>query len=156
MHVCTVYALIMCCLTGAIALAEVLAENRHLTHLDLRENDVRVAGLMGLQLAHRMNHTLLNMDMPKGFKVDQVRGRKGFPHSGLPYIRNGTLETTFHTPNCHVCIPANHCTCTVVTQHMVCFIRRVQTLPVQWPSCNEDTWPPFAVLCVHVYGNTCT
>ena len=60
-------------LTGAIALAEVLAENKHITHLDLRENDVRVAGLMGLQLAHRMNHTLLNMDTPKAFKVDQVR-----------------------------------------------------------------------------------
>lgn len=65
--------MVICCLTGAIALAEVLAENKHLTHLDLRENDVRVAGLMGLQLAHRMNHTLLSMDMPKGFKVDQVR-----------------------------------------------------------------------------------
>ena len=57
---------------GAIALAEVLAENKHISHLDLRDNDVRVAGLMGLQLAHRMNHTLLNMDTPKFYKVEQV------------------------------------------------------------------------------------
>lgn len=64
---------ILILLTGAIALAEVLAENKHITHLDLRENDVRVAGLMGLQLAHRMNHTLLSMDTPKAFKVEQVK-----------------------------------------------------------------------------------
>ena len=57
---------------GAIALAEVLAENKHISHLDLRDNDVRVAGLMGLQLAHRMNHSLLSMDTPKFYKVDQV------------------------------------------------------------------------------------
>ena len=68
-HVCIV---IVSCVSGAIALAEVLAENKHLTHLDLQENDVRVAGLMGLQLAHRMNHTLLSMDTPKAFKVEQV------------------------------------------------------------------------------------
>ena len=63
--------------SGAIALAEVLAENKHISHLDLRENDVRVAGLMGLQLAHRMNHALLHMDTPKSYKVDQVRGGGG-------------------------------------------------------------------------------
>ena len=57
---------------GAIALAEVLAENKHITHMDLRDNDIRVAGLMGLQLAHRMNHTLLSLDTPKFYKVEQV------------------------------------------------------------------------------------
>lgn len=57
---------------GAIALAEVLAENKHITHLDIRENDIRVAGLMGLQLAHRMNYSLFSMDTPKTFKVEQV------------------------------------------------------------------------------------
>ena len=57
---------------GAIALAEVLAENKHITHMDLRDNDIRVAGLMGLQLAHRMNHTLLHLDTPKFYKVEQV------------------------------------------------------------------------------------
>lgn len=58
---------------GAIALAEVLAESKHLTQLDLKDNDIRVAGLMALQLGHRMNQTLLTMETPKSFKVDQVR-----------------------------------------------------------------------------------
>lgn len=61
-------------LAGAIALAEVLAESKHLTHLDLKDNDIRVAGLMALQLGHRMNQTLLCMETPKSYKVDQVRG----------------------------------------------------------------------------------
>lgn len=58
---------------GAIALAEVLAESKHLTHLDLKDNDIRVAGLMALQLGHRMNHVLLCMETPRSYKVDQVR-----------------------------------------------------------------------------------
>ena len=57
---------------GAIALAEVLAESRYLTHVDLRENEIRVAGLMALSLALRMNHKLLHLDTPKTFKVEQV------------------------------------------------------------------------------------
>ena len=57
---------------GAIALAEVLAESKHLTHLDLKDNDIRVAGLMALQLGHRMNQTLISMGTPKSFRVDQV------------------------------------------------------------------------------------
>ena len=57
---------------GAIALAEVLAESRHITHVDLKENDIRVAGLMALQLAHRMNHTLLSMETPKAYRVEPV------------------------------------------------------------------------------------
>ena len=59
--------------TGAIALAEILAENKYITHLDVKDNDVRVAGLMALQLAHRMNHTLLFLETPKSFRVEQVR-----------------------------------------------------------------------------------
>ena len=57
---------------GAIALAEVLAESRHITHVDLKENDIRVAGLMALQLAHRMNHVLLSMETPKAYRVEPV------------------------------------------------------------------------------------
>ena len=58
---------------GAIALAEVLAEHRFLLSLDLKENDIRVAGLMALQLAHKMNQTLLNLDIPRNSRVDAVR-----------------------------------------------------------------------------------
>ena len=57
---------------GAIALAEVLAESKFISHVDLRENDIRIAGLMALKLALRMNHRLLLLDMPKTYKVDQV------------------------------------------------------------------------------------
>lgn len=58
--------------TGAIALAEVLAESRYLTHVDLKENEIRVAGLMALTLALRMNYHLLHLETPKTFKVEQV------------------------------------------------------------------------------------
>lgn len=43
-----------------------------MTHVDIRENDIRVAGLMALQLAHRMNFHLISMQTPKAFKVEQV------------------------------------------------------------------------------------
>lgn len=62
----------MCVTIGAIALAEVLAESRYLTHVDLRENEIRIAGLMALSLALRMNHKLLYLETPKTFKVEQV------------------------------------------------------------------------------------
>ncbi len=54
-------------------MAEVLAESKHITQLDLKENDIRVAGLLALQLAHRMNHTLLFMETPKAYRVEPVR-----------------------------------------------------------------------------------
>ena len=57
---------------GAIALAEVLAESRHLTHIDLKDNDIKVAGVMALQLGHRMNQTLISLELPKSSKVEQV------------------------------------------------------------------------------------
>lgn len=49
-----------------------LAESKHLLELDLKDNDIRVAGLLALQLAHRMNHTLTRMETPKSYRVDQV------------------------------------------------------------------------------------
>ena len=69
-------------LSGAIALAEVLAESRYLIHVDLRENDIRVAGLMALRLAHRMNHSLLHLETPKTYKVEQVREMLWFTSVG--------------------------------------------------------------------------
>ena len=62
-----------CCVcVGAIAMAEILAENKNLRQLDLRDNDIRVAGLMALSLAHKMNHRLTQLDVPKAIKSDQV------------------------------------------------------------------------------------
>ena len=70
------YSNIIILYLGAIALAEVLAESRYLTHVDLRENEIRIAGLMALSLALRMNHKLLHLETPKTFKVDQVREKR--------------------------------------------------------------------------------
>ena len=44
--------------------------------MDLRENEIRIAGLMALSLALRMNHKLLHLETPKTFKVDQVREKR--------------------------------------------------------------------------------
>ena len=59
---------------GTIALGESLAENRHIKYLDIRDNDIRIAGLMALSLAHKINHRLLQLDVPKNVKSDQVSG----------------------------------------------------------------------------------
>ena len=70
-----------CCVcVGAIAMAEILAENKNLRQLDLRENDIRVAGLMALSLAHKMNHRLTQLDVPKAIKSDQVM------HTSILYV----------------------------------------------------------------------
>ena len=86
---------------GAIALAEVLAESKHLTHLDLKDNDIRVAGLMALQLGHRMNQTLISMETPKSFRVDQVS------ESSTNYIYSETrpshADSTPHPPPPTLC-----------------------------------------------------
>ena len=58
---------------GAIALAEVLAESRVLEYIDVRDNDIRIAGLMALSLAHRLNHQILHLSVPKNIKCDPVR-----------------------------------------------------------------------------------
>ena len=74
------YSLFVCVfISGAIALAEVLAESRYLVNVDLRENEIRIAGLMALCLAFRMNHKLLHLETPKTFKVEQVSLRGMLP-----------------------------------------------------------------------------
>ena len=57
---------------GAIALAEFVAESRMLEQLDLRDNDIRIAGLMALALAHKMNHKLYRLSMPRTIKIEPV------------------------------------------------------------------------------------
>lgn len=57
---------------GAIAIAEILAESKCLEVVDLRGNDIRIAGLMALSLAHKVNHFLLNLQIPENIKADQV------------------------------------------------------------------------------------
>ncbi|TDG99310.1 hypothetical protein EPR50_G00209600 [Perca flavescens] len=48
---------------GAVALAEFLAESRQIQGLDLRQNEVKVGGLMALCLALRINRSLASLDL---------------------------------------------------------------------------------------------
>ena len=59
-------------IVGAIALAEFVAESRMLEQLDLRDNDIRIAGLLALSLAHKMNHKLYRLSMPRTIKIEPV------------------------------------------------------------------------------------
>ena len=58
---------------GAIALAEVIGDNTVVERVDLRDNDIRVAGLMALALAHRVSHHLFRLDMKRNLRVEQVQ-----------------------------------------------------------------------------------
>ena len=59
-------------LVGAIALAEFVAESKMLEQLDLRDNDIRIAGLMALSLAHKMNYKLVRLSMPRTIRLEPV------------------------------------------------------------------------------------
>ena len=54
-------------------MAEFVAESRMLEQLDLRDNDIRIAGLMALSLAHKMNFKLCRLTMPRTIKIEPVR-----------------------------------------------------------------------------------
>ena len=49
--------------SGAVALAEYLAESPQIQQLDLRGNEVRLGGLMALCLALRINLSLATLDL---------------------------------------------------------------------------------------------
>lgn len=57
---------------GAVALAEVLAESRHIQRLDLRQNPVKLGGLMALSLALRINRSLAQLDVDPMPPEEQV------------------------------------------------------------------------------------
>ncbi|XP_070698438.1 protein phosphatase 1 regulatory subunit 37 [Pempheris klunzingeri] len=48
---------------GAVALAEFLAESRQIERLDLRQNEVKLGGLMALCLGMRINCSLVGLDL---------------------------------------------------------------------------------------------
>ncbi|CAB1417776.1 unnamed protein product [Pleuronectes platessa] len=56
---------------GAVALAEFLAENRHIQRLDLRQNKLKVGGLMALCLSLRINHSLTHLDLDDATPEEQ-------------------------------------------------------------------------------------
>ena len=57
---------------GAVALAEFLAESRQIQQLDLRQNEVKVGGLMALCLALRINRSLACLDLDHILPQEQV------------------------------------------------------------------------------------
>ncbi|XP_029981843.1 protein phosphatase 1 regulatory subunit 37 [Sphaeramia orbicularis] len=56
---------------GAVAMAEVLAESRLIQRLDIRQNEVKVGGLMALCLALRINRSLASLEMDDIPPLDQ-------------------------------------------------------------------------------------
>lgn len=57
---------------GAVALAEVIADNIRLVRLDLQENDIKTAGLMALSLALRVNESITRLDIDRETKRESV------------------------------------------------------------------------------------
>lgn len=58
--------------TGAVAVAEFIAESPRLLRLDLRENEIKTGGLMALSLALKVNHSLLRLDLDRDPKKESV------------------------------------------------------------------------------------
>ena len=57
---------------GAVALAEVLADSLTLTRIDLRGNELQVAGLMAFSMALKVNQSLIKLDLDKAIKKEPV------------------------------------------------------------------------------------
>jgi protein phosphatase 1 regulatory subunit 37 len=55
---------------GAIALAEYIAETQSLRRLDLRENDIRLGGLMAIASSLKFNKTLDRIELDRDPKKD--------------------------------------------------------------------------------------
>ena len=62
----------MLALSGAVALAEFIAESPRLLRLDMRENDVKTGGLMALAHALKVNTSLTRIDLDPKPKKESV------------------------------------------------------------------------------------
>lgn len=58
--------------SGAVALAEVLADSLSITRIDIRENNIQTAGLMAFSMALKVNQSLLRLDLDKDIRKEQV------------------------------------------------------------------------------------
>lgn len=54
-------------------MAEVIADSPRLVRVDLRENEIKTAGMMALSLALKVNNILHRLDMDKDTKKEAVR-----------------------------------------------------------------------------------
>lgn len=67
-----IWAFVVFCFTGAVALAEFIAESMKLVRLDLRENEIKTGGLMALSLALKVSQSVTRIDIDKGPKKESV------------------------------------------------------------------------------------
>ena len=58
--------------TGAVALAEFIADSPRLLRIDLRENDIKTGGLMALSLSLKVSETVTRIDLDKDPKRESV------------------------------------------------------------------------------------
>ena len=58
--------------TGAVALAEFVAESYKLLRLDLRGNYIRTGGLMALTLSLKVNQSVTRLDLDQEAKKEPV------------------------------------------------------------------------------------
>ena len=62
----------MLLITGAVALAEFIAESPRLRRIDLRENDIKTGGLMALSLSLKVSQSVTRIDLDKETKRETV------------------------------------------------------------------------------------
>ena len=67
--------------TGAVALAEVLADSLSITRIDIRENNIQTAGLMAFSMALKVNQSLLRLDLDKDIRKEPVTSQSLNPIS---------------------------------------------------------------------------
>ena len=61
-----------CLVLGAVALAEFIADSKKLLRLDLRENDIKTAGLMALSLSLKVSESVTRIDLDRDPKKEAV------------------------------------------------------------------------------------
>jgi len=61
------------CYAGAVALAEYIADSYTVSQLDLRDNDIKTAGLLALSMCLRVHQTVVRLELDQNVKKEQVR-----------------------------------------------------------------------------------
>jgi hypothetical protein len=69
---CNVFSFNSYLLSGAVALAEFIAESPRLLRLDLRGNHIRTGGLMALTLSLKVNQSVTRLDLDQEPKKEAV------------------------------------------------------------------------------------
>lgn len=60
------------CLTGAVAIAEFIADSYTVSQFDLRENDIKTAGLLALSMCLKVHQTVTRLELDQTVKKEQV------------------------------------------------------------------------------------